>query len=120
MAKYFRFEDLDIWKEAIQISIILLDIADELEEKKLWRFTDQLRGVGMSIPNNISESTGSNLVNDQRKSLRTAKKEGFEAANILVILEIRNLISKELKVSLFSRLSILCRRIQTYSDSLGR
>jgi four helix bundle protein len=74
MAKYFRFEDLDIWKEAIRISIILLDIADELEEKKLWRFTDQLRGVSLSISNNIAESTGSNMVKDQKKSLRIAKK----------------------------------------------
>ncbi|MEO5906870.1 MAG: four helix bundle protein [Saprospiraceae bacterium] len=120
MAKYFRFEDLDIWKEAIQISIILLDIADGLEEKKLWRFTDQLRGVSLSIPNNISESTGSNMIGEQRAALRVAKKESFEAANILVILEIRKLISTELKESTYSRLSILCRRIQTYSDSLGR
>ena len=119
MAKYFRFEDLDIWKEAIKISIILLDIADELEAKKLWRFTDQLRGVSLSIPNNIAESSGSELVKDQRKSLRIAKKECFEAANILVILEIRNLVSKELKESNFARLSTLSRRIQTYSNSLG-
>lgn len=55
MAK-FRFEDLEIWKEAIAIAMIFFDIADELEEKKLWRFADQCRGVGMSIPNNIAES----------------------------------------------------------------
>ena len=32
MAK-FRFEDLEIWKEAIEIGMIFFDIADELEEK---------------------------------------------------------------------------------------
>ena len=119
MATYFRFEDLEIWQEAIQIAMILFDIADEMETKKLWRFADQLRGVGMSIPNNISESTGSNLIGDQRSSLRTSKKECFEAANILVMLYLRNLLPKELKESTYERLSNLCRRIQSYSNSLG-
>jgi four helix bundle protein len=118
MSKYFRFEDLEIWKEAIRISIILLEIADGLEEKKLWRFTDQLRGVAMSIPNNIAESTGTWMPGEQKQSLRVSKKESFEAANILVILEIKMLISKELKESTYSRLSSLCRQIQSYSDSL--
>jgi four helix bundle protein len=119
MSTYFRFEDLEIWKEAIRISIILFDIADEMEEKKLWRFADQLRGVGMSIPNNISESTGSYMLGEQRQSLRYSKKECFEAANILVVLELKKLITTELKDSTYQRLSTLCRRIQSYSDSLG-
>ena len=55
MAK-FRFQDLEIWKEAIEIGNILFDIADGLEEKKLFRFTEQLRGAGMSMSNNIAET----------------------------------------------------------------
>ena len=120
MSTYFRFEDLEIWQEAICLSIILFDVADELEKKKLWRFADQLRGVGMSIPNNISESTGSNLIKEQRQSLRYSKRECFEGANILVILQIKKLINKELKESTFERLSILSRRIQSYANSLGK
>ena len=119
MAKYFRFEDLEIWKEAILIAIILFDIADEMEEKKLWRFADQLRGVGMSIPNNIAESTGTWMLGEQRQSLRVSKRESFEAANILVMLEIKKLITTELKTTLYKRLSSLCRRIEKYSDSLS-
>jgi len=120
MSKYFRFEDLEIWKEAIRISLILFSIADELENKKLWRFADQLRGVGMSIPNNIAESTGSWMIGEQRQSLRISKKECFEAANILVILQLKTLIAQDLKERLYQRLSVLSRRIQKYSDSLGK
>jgi len=32
----FRFQDLDIWKEAIELGGILFDIADSLEQKKLF------------------------------------------------------------------------------------
>ena len=117
MAK-FRFEDLDIWKEAISIGMIFFDIADDLEQKKLWRFADQCRGVGMSIPNNIAESTGTYMKGEQQQLLKYAKREWYEGANILVMLELRSLIPHNLKQEVFERLDVLCRRIQAYSDSL--
>ena len=120
MAKYFRFEDLEIWKEAISIASELFKIANELDEKKLWRFSDQTRGAGMSIPNNISESTGTDMIGEQMQLLRYSKRECFEAANILVILMIEKLITIERKEHLYGRLSKLSSRIQNYSDSLKR
>lgn len=48
----FRFQDLRIWQLSIQIADELFDIADSLEEKRLYRFAEQLRGSGMSMPNN--------------------------------------------------------------------
>jgi hypothetical protein len=51
MAK-FRFQDLKIWQLAIEIADELFDIADELEQKRLYRFAEQLRGSGMSMSNN--------------------------------------------------------------------
>jgi hypothetical protein len=45
MAK-FRFQDLKIWQLSIEIADELFDIADELEQKKLYRFAEQLRGSG--------------------------------------------------------------------------
>jgi four helix bundle protein len=115
---HFRFESLEIWHDALGIAMDLFDIADELEEKKLWRFADQCRGVGMSIPNNIAESTGSNMLKEQRQLLRYSKRECFEAANILVMLEMRSLITKAKKNELYNRLDIQARRTQSYSDSL--
>jgi hypothetical protein len=57
----FRFQDLQIWQLAISIADQLFDIADGLENKKLFRFAEQLRGAGMSMSNNIAEGSGSNL-----------------------------------------------------------
>ena len=70
MAK-FRFQDLIIWQQAIEIADKLFDIADELEKKKLYRFSDQLRGTWMSMSNNIAEGSGS-----------TSKKEFIQFLNI--------------------------------------
>lgn len=43
----FRFQDLEIWKKAIEIGDRLLDIADELESQKKFRFSEQLRGAAL-------------------------------------------------------------------------
>ena len=50
----FRFEGLEIWRRAIEIADSLLDIEDELEAQKLFRFAEQLRGAALSVPNNIA------------------------------------------------------------------
>ena len=55
---------------------------------------------------------------DPTQLLRYSKRECFEAANILVILENENHVTHELKEHIFNRLHILCKRIQAYSDSL--
>ena len=51
----FRFQDLEIWKMAIEIADRLFDVADELEGKRLFKFAKQLRGAALSISNNIAE-----------------------------------------------------------------
>jgi four helix bundle protein len=117
MAK-FRFEDLEIWKLAIEMSTILFRIADDLEQKKLWRFADQTRGVGMSIPNNISESTGTTMLGEQLQLLRYSRRECFEAANILIILCIEKQITPQFKESTYEKLYILSRKINNYAGSL--
>lgn len=119
MAK-FRFEDLEIWKEAISIAQELFRIADDLEAKKLWRFADQLRGVGLSMPNNISESTGTDMIGEQQQLLRYSRRECFESANMLIILFLEKLIGEDQKINLLDRLDVQSKRINSYSKSLER
>ncbi len=53
MANYsFRFQNLEIWKKAVEIGMQLFDIADDLEKRRLYRFAEQLRGAGLSMSNN--------------------------------------------------------------------
>ena len=96
MEKQFRFQELRIWQIAIEIANDLFDIADGLERKKLYRFAEQLRGAGMSISNNIAEGSGSNSKKDFKQYLNMAHRSAFENANILILLEKRGIISKEI------------------------
>lgn len=119
MAK-FRFQDLDIWKESIEIGMILFEIADKLEEKKLFRFAEQLRSAGMSMSNNIAEGSGSRSNSEFRNFLNIAKRSTFENANILIILNKRDLVDGVTLCSTLERLDNLCRRITSFQRSLDR
>ena len=117
MAK-FRFQDLKIWQLAIQIADKLFDIADELEQKKLYRFADQLRGGGMSMSNNIAEGSGSSSKKEFIHFLNIARRSTFENANILILLQKRELISEDFLDKHLDQLDLLCRQITSFQNSL--
>jgi four helix bundle protein len=50
----FRFQDLEIWKLARDLANELFDLADEMDGKGFRRFAEQIRGAGLSMPNNIT------------------------------------------------------------------
>ena len=116
MAK-FRFQDLRIWQLAIQIANELFDIADELENKRLYRFAEQLRGAGMSAPNNIAEGSGSTSKKEFIPFLDIATRSTFENANILILLQMRNLLDEESLERLLHQLDHLCRQITNIQNS---
>ena len=117
MAK-FRFQDLRIWELAIEIADELFDIADRLEEKKLFRFAEQLRAASMSMSNNIAEGSGSSSNKDFSHFLNIAKRSTFENANITIILHRRQLISEEEQSRLLTNLDSLCRQITSFQNTL--
>lgn len=53
--KLFRFQDLKVWKKAIEIGDKLFDIANKLETKTLYRFIEQVRDASQNILARISQ-----------------------------------------------------------------
>jgi four helix bundle protein len=84
--KQFRFQDLKIWTHAAELSPALFTLADQLEQRRLFRFAEQLRGATLSITNNIAEGSGSLSGIDFANFLNTARRSTFEVANILTLL----------------------------------
>ena len=86
----FRFRKLLIWQRAADLAIKLDEVACQLDERKKYRFAEQLRAAGLSISNNIAEGSGSNSTPDFRKFLFIARKSAFECASMLLIFQRRN------------------------------
>jgi four helix bundle protein len=117
MAK-FRFQDLEIWQMAIEIGCELFDIADDLEAKRFYRFAEQLRGSGMSMSNNIAEGSGSSSKKEFVQFLNIARRSTFENANILILLNKRNLVSSNQVELQLDGLDHLCRMISNFQKTL--
>ncbi len=117
MAK-FRFQDLEIWQMAIEIADELFDIADHLDNKRLYRFAEQLRGAGMSMSNNIAEGSGSNSDREFSQFLNIARRSTFENANVLILLQKRKLIKEDTLKELLDKLDHLCRMITKFQKTL--
>ena len=92
MEKRFRFEDLEIWKLSAEIAGKLFDIADDMDQRRLYRFTEQIRGAALSTPNNIAEGSGSTSLKEFAQFLNIARRSIFENASMLIIFGRRNLI----------------------------
>ncbi|MBE0663404.1 MAG: four helix bundle protein [Bacteroidales bacterium] len=114
----FRFEQLDIWKEAIEISDKLLEIADLADLKKYYKFGEQLRAATMSITNNIAEGSGSFSDRDFASFLNYSRRSIFECANILIIFERRNIITNQQRTELFAKLITQSKKTTNFRKSL--
>ena len=114
----FRFPDFEIWQLSIKIADELFGIADSLEERRLYRFAEQLRAAGMSMANNIAEGSGSDSKREFSQYLNVARRSTFENANILILLQKRNLIAQNEFESLLENLDFLCRKITNFQKSL--
>jgi four helix bundle protein len=115
----FRFMDLEIWQDAIEVAGRLFDIADRLERRRLYRFAEQLRGSGLSISNNIAEGSGSNSKREFSNFLNIARRSTFENANGILVFEKRGLLEAQEVTDLLERLDHLCRKITTFQRRLN-
>lgn len=114
----FRFENMDIWKDAISLSDSLFDFADKADEKRFYKFAEQLRAATMSISNNIAEGSGSFSDKEFASFLNIARRSVFECANILQIFLRRKIITPDEKNIMYFQLVTLSKKITNFRKAL--
>jgi four helix bundle protein len=115
---YFRFEKLVIWQRAVETARKLFKLANLLEERRLFRFAEQLRGAGLSMPNNIAEGSGSTSKREFIQFLNIARRSTFEIANMLMIFAKEGIIPEAEAKEIIQELDELCRMITSFSNTL--
>jgi four helix bundle protein len=117
--EYFRFENMDIWRDAFAVSDKLFDYSDKAEERRFFKFAEQLRAASMSISNNIAKGSGSFSNKEFASFLNIARRSVFECANILHIFLKRKIISSEEKNLIYLELIFLSKRISNFRKALN-
>ena len=85
MAKVERFEDLKVWKHAIEIGLKIYELVETNLLAKDYRAKDQLIGAAISISNNIAEGFEYNSNRQFIKYLAIAKGSAGELRNQLFL-----------------------------------
>ena len=94
MAKIERFEDLEIWKEAVAIGVDIYHLTSGGKLEKDYSAKDQLRRAAISISNNIAEGFEYNNNKVFVKFLRYAKASAGELRSNLFVLKEAQVIAE--------------------------
>ncbi|EFI32836.1 S23 ribosomal protein [Desulfonatronospira thiodismutans ASO3-1] len=114
---HFRFEDLEIWQLAKQLAVKFHRIADRLEQRKLFRYAEQLRAAGLSISNNIAEGCGSIHPKEFDQFLNIARRSLYEDASMVHVFFALELLENDEKEELLEECDFLSRKITNYYKS---
>jgi four helix bundle protein len=114
----FRFENMRIWQDGMKHSQLLLEYATKAEEKKFYRYAEQLRAATMSITNDIAEGSGSDSDKDFARFLVMSKRSIYECVNILHLFEGSKIIRKEERENMYPSLAALSKQITNFRKSL--
>lgn len=111
MATYKDFEELDIWKDAIDLAEETYNLSFIGELAKDWGMRDQIRRSVSSISNNIAEGFEYNNNRDFVKFLRYAKGSTGEFRNQLTILYRVNMINEMAYQNMYNKTLELGKKI---------
>jgi len=116
--KINKFEDLDIWKESINLTKEIYHITSEGQFNKDFSFKDQIRRAIISISSNIAEGFDRNNNNELIRFLIISKGSIGEArSQFFIALEI-GYISQEKFNDLNKKLKNLSKKIGGFINYL--
>lgn len=119
MRPHFRFEDLEIWHLAVELAVQFHRVAEQLDQRKFYRYAEQMRAAGLSVSNNISEGSGSTHMREFKQFLNIARRSLFEDASMLFVFERLAVLKADEATELLETCDKLSRKITCFSRSLG-
>lgn len=118
MRPHFRFEDLEIWQQSRDLAGQFHELADKLDQRRLFRYAEQLRAAGLSVSNNIAEGSGSTHAKEFKQFLNIARRSLFEDASMLLVFESQGLVASNEVEALLVACDQLSRKITNFSRTL--
>ncbi len=90
-----KFEDLIIWKKAMELVGLVYQLSNELPNDEKFGLCSQIKRCSISIPSNISEGSGRNSNKEFKYFLSVANGSAYELQTQLLLIGNLELIDKE-------------------------
>ena len=117
---HWRFEDLEIWQLAADLAVAFHALAAKLDDRKLYRYTEQLRAAGLSVSNNIAEGSASPHTQEFLQFLNIARRSLFEDASMLLVFPRMGILQEPQTSPLLQKADMLSRKITKFCQGLRR
>lgn len=118
--KYTRFEDLPVWKEAVELAVKADALANHAAFRDKRRYRDQIEGAALSVSNNIAEGFERGTTQELLTFIYIARGSAGEVRSMMCVFE--RLVWCEHLKSQISNLQLqaesISRQLRAWADSL--
>jgi len=114
----FKFEKLEIWKEAIDIADAVHNLTRSFPKEEIFSLTSQMKRAADSISLNIAEGSTGQSNPEQIKFLGYAQRSALEVVNCLYLAIRRNYIDQTIFNKFYNELDKEVAKIQAFKNSL--
>ncbi|HVM47664.1 MAG TPA: four helix bundle protein [Candidatus Acidoferrum sp.] len=120
MAKYTKFEELPVWKEAARLYNRVLDLLEEPGVPLTPGFRNQLDRAALSVSNNVAEGFERVTANELLSFLAIARGSGGEVRSMMAVVKDRPRLKPHLRhLQDIRALAESCaRQLTAWSNSL--
>lgn len=116
----FSFEDLKVYKAAINWNDTINQILDDLGSHCSRSLRDQMERASISIPLNIAEGNGRWHKGEKRQFFWIARGSTFECVSILQIMARRGLLPDDAMSKLYDDLSEISKMLSALIKSVDK
>ena len=111
--KYRSFEDMQVWKDALDLAVRVFEWSEKLPKKEDYGLTSQVRRSALSVSANIAEGFGRHHVADKLNFYYNARGSLYETRSHILYAAKVKYLDEDLG-------SELCQTIDTVTVDLGK
>jgi four helix bundle protein len=118
--KYSRFEELPVWKDAIELAVRIFSLTTRPTFRRYRNVRDQIERASMSISNNIAEGFERGTTQETLTFLYISRGSAGETRSALCLCErLPGLVDLKFEISdLKKRAESISRQLRAWSESL--
>jgi four helix bundle protein len=115
----FKFEKLEVWQKAIELSFGIHELTRNFPKEELYILTSQIKRATDSISLNIAEGSTGQSNAEFSQFIGYALRSAIELVSCLYIGKKRNIINQENFKKLYSDTEIIVRMLQALRKSIN-
>ena len=116
----FKFENLEIWKDSVELTGIVHDVSSKFPRAELYVLTSQIKRAADSVCLNIAEGSTGQSDPEFSKFLGYSIRSGIEIIACIYVAKRRKIISEGDFSEIYNFTDNLIKRIQALRNTLRK